>query len=179
MSSISWRPSMRFGIVSCGVRKNTRRAYPVADGSAAIAGKSGAAGSRAGAPGATAWHSEHHRSANARPRRASARASSRPRPTTQTMSARKISLADAFLIFRPNLLLVSVSRPNYQTAGNRGERDRLASRPISARVQLQLTQVNGFEAHSSNLAVCSWRQPYGARCTMSVMIRSRIARSVG
>src|ERR1043166_606336 len=89
MSSISAASRTKFGIVSCGVRKNTRSAYPVAEGSLAMSAKSGAAGFPAGSFGTTEWHSEHHCLANARPVRTSAFVSPNPKIAAEAMIARK------------------------------------------------------------------------------------------
>ena len=58
---------MIFGIVRCGVLRNTRREYSVIEGSAATSENRGAAGLAEDWFGLTAWHWEHQLSDNASP----------------------------------------------------------------------------------------------------------------
>jgi hypothetical protein len=72
MSSVLSGFSMMFGMVECGVRRNTRKEVSVIEASAAMAGKVGDFGFADASFGWTPWHWEHHCSAKTCPLAASA-----------------------------------------------------------------------------------------------------------
>jgi hypothetical protein len=92
---------MMFGMVECGVCRNTRKEFSVIEASAAMAGKVGDFGFADASFGWTPWHWEHHCSAKTRPLAPSAFAWLVASSTTRTIAMKTAQIVLGPLIASP------------------------------------------------------------------------------